>query len=145
MTNSFDNFCESLIREYLDAKAKRKESRYWNNNAYPDMAIRKVRSSNGSVSDSQKTKIMNQQQYIGDYWDPKGIRGKNKSEKDFNTAAIARGLGGRLRINRKPGSAVNSKQRNMEVKYTLPNGISKIGPTGKTNFKPIKKVFTDNE
>jgi hypothetical protein len=145
MTKSFDNFCESIIREYLTAKAKRKESRYWNNNVYPDMTIRKVRTSDGSISDSQKTKILNQQQYVGDYWEPGGVRIKNKSEKDFNNASIARGIGGRLRINRKPGSKVNSKQGNMEVKYTLPNGISKIGPTGKTQYRPVKKIFNKED
>jgi hypothetical protein len=141
MTERFDRYCKKIITEYLTASAKRKESRYWNNNAYPDATIRKVRS-NTTMKDSQKTKILNQQQYVGDFWDDAGVRGRNKSEKNPNLAGIARGLGGRLRINRKPGSAVNSKQGNMEVKYTLGNGVSKIGRTNRTDFTNISKPFS---
>ena len=144
MTSNFDSFCESLLKEYLTAKSKRRESRYWGGSTYADMSMRKVRS-NRSISDSQKTKVLKQQQYVGDYYNPDGIRGKNKSEKEQNLAAIAQGVGGRLRINRKPGSKVNSKQGNMEVKYTLGNGISKIGPTGKTEYRTTEPIFGDDD
>ena len=145
MTEGFDKFYNSIINEYLSAKSKRKESRYWSSNLYPDAGtVRKVRTIGSSMSDSQKTKILNQQQYVGNFWGGKGPRGKNKSEKDVNLAAIAKGIGGRLRINRKPGAAVNSKQGNMVVKYTTRNGISKVGPDIKTKFKPINKVFSSD-
>jgi hypothetical protein len=127
MTDRFNSFYESILREYLTAKSKRSESRYWGADIYPGMAVRKVRSSNSNVSDSQKTKILNQQQYVGDFYSQDGIRGKNKSEKDINSAAIARGIGGSLETNLNPGSQVNSKQDRMVVKYIRPNGIRKIG------------------
>lgn len=145
MTEEFDKFYESLVREYLTAKSKRAESRYWKDGAYPDSAVRKVRSSNSAVSASQKTKVYNQQQYTGNFWGTDGTRGRNTSEKNHDRAGIAKGLGGRLRISgvnpKKPKSRVNSKQGNMEVKYTLGNGVSKIGSTGLTDYDYTEPVF----
>lgn len=137
MTPEFDQFCEALIREYTTAKSKRRESRYWADTMFPTSGVRQV-SSLKNHSDSQRTKLGNQQ-YIGNYWDGKGVRGQNKSEKDLALTGIAKGLGGHIRIKgvnpKKPGAKVNSKQGNMEVKYTLGNGVSKIGSTGKTDFQ----------
>jgi hypothetical protein len=137
MTPEFDQFCEALIREYTTAKSKRRESRYWADTMFPTSGVRQV-SYLKNHSDSQRTKLGNQQ-YIGNYWDGKGVRGQNKSQKDHAQAGIAKGLGGHLRIKgvnpKKPGARVNSKQGNMEVKYTLGNGVSKIGSVGKTDFQ----------
>lgn len=147
MTENFDSFVESFIREFTTAKSKRQESRYWKDNPYPDSTIRKVRSSNSQISASQKTKIMNQQQYVGDFYKDGGVRGRNKSEKLHDEAGIARGLGGRLRVKgvnpKRPGAKVNSKQGRMEVKYTLGNGVSKVGATGKTDYSFIEPEFGD--
>jgi hypothetical protein len=140
MTPKFDQFCEALIREYTTAKSKRRESRYWADTMFPKSGVRQVRSLNNH-SDSQKTKLGNQQ-YIGNYWDGKGVRGQNKSQKDHALAGIAKGLGGHIRIKgvnpKRPHAKVNSKQGDMEVKYTLPGGLSKIGSTGKTDYKFTK-------
>ena len=146
MTKEFDAFYESLIREYITAKSKRQESRYWKDNPYPDFTVRKVRSSNSRMSASQKTKILRQQQYVGDFWKPGGVRARNRSEKHHDQAAIARGIGGWLRVKggnpKKPGARVNSKQGTMEVKYTLPGGVSKVGKTNKTDFQKTEKLFS---
>lgn len=151
MTKDFDEFYNMVITEYLTSKSKRSESksRYWNNNLYPKASNRRVRSSNRNASDSQKTKIYKQQQYIGDFWKSKGVRTRNKSEKTADEAGIAKGLGGRKRIEgvnpKQPGAKVNSKQGRMEVKYTLPNGVSKVGSTGKTEYNYTKKRFGEND
>lgn len=140
MTTKFDLYYEAIIREYTTAKSKRRESRYWKPSMFPGSQVRKVRSIDNRT-DSQKTKLGNQQ-YVGNPYGPNGIRTKNKSEKDYNRAAIAKGLGSHIRSSgvnpKKPGSSVNSKQGNMEVKYTLANGVSKVGSTGKTNYNFIK-------
>jgi hypothetical protein len=147
MTREFDKFYNKIVTEYLTAKSKRTDSksRYWNDNLYPKSTNRRVRSKNNSASDSQKTKVYKQQQYVGDFWKKKGVRARNKSEKTADEAGIAKGLGGRIRIKgvnpKKPGAKVNSKQGRMEVKYTLPNGVSKVGSTGKTEYDFTKKVF----
>jgi hypothetical protein len=136
MTPKFDQFYESLIREYTTAKSKRRESRYWADSMFPKSGVRQVRSMNNKSS-SQRTKLGNQQ-YIGDYWDSSGIRGQNKSEKEIPNVGIAKGLGGHIRIDgvnaKKRGAKFNSKQGNMEIKYTLNNGLSKVGSTGKTKY-----------
>jgi hypothetical protein len=152
MTDEFDKFYQRIVTEYLTAKSKRnnsnQKSRYWNNNLYPTASNKRVRSSNKRISDSQKTKVYKQQQYTGNYWKEKGVRVRNKSEKSADEAGIAKGLGGRLRISgvnpRQPGAKVNSKQGDMIVKYTLPNGISKIGSRGKTQYDNIEKIFGDD-
>lgn len=151
MTTEFDRYFQKIVTEYLTAKSKRTESksRYWNNNLYPVASNRRVRSKNNRISDSQKTKVLKQQQYVGDFWKSKGVRVRNKSEKNADEAGVAKGLGGRIKIDgvnpRRPGAKVNSKQGSMEVKYTLPNGVSKIGSTGKTDYNFIDKTFGDNE
>lgn len=149
MTHQFDRFYESVVREYLTAKSKRTQARYWKDGAYPDSSIRKVRSSNSAVSSSQKTKVYNQQQYTGNFWAANGSRGRNKSEKSHDRAGIARGIGGRIRIDgvnpKKPGAKINSKQGNMEVKYTLGNGVSKVGSTGFTDYDFTEPVFSSED
>lgn len=151
MTREFDKFYNKVVTEYLTAKSKRtnSKSRYWNDTLYPKSSNRRVRSKNNSASDSQKTKVYNQQQYVGDFWKKKGVRARNKSEKTADEAGIAKGLGGRIRIKgvnpKNSGSKVNSKQGRMEVKYTLPNGVSKVGSTGKTDYSFTKKVFGEDD
>lgn len=151
MTKEFDRYFNKIVTEYVTAKSKRTESksRYWNNNLYPVASNRRARSKNNRISDSQKTKILKQQQYVGDFWKSAGVRVRNKSEKPADAAGIAKGLGGRIRIDgvnpKQPGAKVNSKQGKMEVKYTLPNGISKVGSTGKTDYSFTDKVFGDDE
>jgi len=142
MTKNFDNFVYSIIGEFTSAKSKRRESRYNNFFSPPSSRMREVRGSS-SRSASQKTKVDKKQQYVGSSLNP---RKKNKSEKSHDEAGIAKGLGGRLRrkgVNpRKPGSAVNSKQGNMEVKFIRDDGTMKVGSTGKTEYKNIKPVFS---
>lgn len=137
MTEQFDKFCESLIYELTTTQSKRRESRYWADTMFPKSGIRKI-SAMKDKTPSQRSKLGNQQ-YIGNYWSADGVRGKNKSEKDLALAAIAKGLGTHIKIKgtnpKKPGARVNSKQGNMEVKYTLGNGLSKVGATGKTDFQ----------
>lgn len=142
MTKKFDNYVLSLIGEITTAKSKRRENRYNRFFSPPSSAIRSVRGySNKSAS--QKSKIDRKQQYIGSYLNP---RRKNKSEKSHDEAGIAKGLGGRKRVEgvnpRSPGSKVNSKQGNMEVKFVRDDGVMKIGSTGKTNYKFLKPVFS---
>lgn len=141
MTNNFDNFCESMIKEYTTAKSKRRESRYFNSRAYSDGKIRRMRSLNSRMSDSQKTKVLNQQQYVGDFWEPGGIRSRNSSGKDHTSAGIAKGLDGIIKTNKKPGSVINSKQGEMEVKHGIGNGMSKVGRKILSNYPNMKKVF----
>lgn len=137
MTPKFDAFCKQIITEYETKKSKRRNSRYWGNSAYPTSDIRKVKAQNGR-SASQQVKVDADQQYVGNIWDIDGIRGQNKSRKDGPRAGIAKGLGNHIKIDgvnpRKPGSKVNSKQGNMEVKRTLANGLSFVGATGKKDY-----------
>lgn len=143
MTENFDNFVASVIGEYTSAKSKRLDNKQRYNKFFspPSSSIRKVRSSSRR-SASQQSKIDNTQQYVGSHLNP---RGRNRSEKDHDEAGIAKGLGGRLRrkgVNpRKPGSKVNSKQGDMEVKFVRDDGTMKIGSTGKTDYKFTKPVF----
>lgn len=141
MTENFDNFVYSVIGEFTSAKSKRRESRYNKFFSPPSSAIRSVRG-HSNETDSQKTKIRRKKQYGGKPFNP---RIKNKSEKSHDEAGIAKGLGGRLRrkgVNpRKPGSKVNSKQGNMEVKFVRDDGTMKIGSTGKTDYKTTEPVF----
>jgi hypothetical protein len=144
MTQEFDNYISSLINELTTAKSKRREQRYNKFFSPPSSAIRSVRG-HSNKSDSQKTKIDRKQQYVGSHSNP---RRKNKSEKNHDEANIAKGLGGRKRAEgvnpRKPGSRVNSKQGDMEVKFVRDDDVMKIGSTGKTDYKFIKPVFSKN-
>lgn len=137
MTDEFDLFCEKIITELLTPKNKRAESRYWGTNIYPSGEPRKVASLRNKSS-SQRTKLGNQQ-YIGNIFSAKGVRGRNQSEKDPAEIAIGKGLDTHTRISgtnpKKPGATVNSKQADMEVKYTLPNGVSKVG-------RKVNKTYT---
>lgn len=139
MTPLFDKFYESIVTEYITAKSKRVEARY----NTPTLQPRKL-SNKGNLSGSQATKLGNQQ-YIGDYWGPDGIRGQNSSEKDIANAGIIKGHGGHLRIAgtnpKNVGASVNSKRGDMKIKYNLVNGVSKVGPSGKTQFNNIKRPF----
>lgn len=158
MTKNFNKFCDSIVKELFTAKSKRrisairhvrpirqKKRRYVN----PTTDVRAVRPRFTAEPPSQETKIGGKQQYTGNYWKVDGVRGRNKSAKGHDAVGIAKGLGGRLRIKgvnpKKPGSRVNSKQGNMEVKFTLPNGVSKIGSRIKTEFKPIRKIFSKED
>lgn len=131
MTPEFDSICEELIKELLTPKNKRQDhkSRYWDTSLYPKAQPRKV-STFLNKSASQRTKMGNQQ-YIGNILDMDGPRGQNKSQKTPQEIAIARGNGGYLRrdgVNPKvPGATVHSKQGNQEIKYNLPNGVSRVG------------------
>jgi len=131
MTENFDLYYESLINELFTAKSKRQnhKSRYWGASQYSLAQPRKVRTMNNK-SASQRSKLGNQQ-YIGNIWDMKGIRNRNKSEKTPGEIAIAKGQGTHIRIKgvnpRKVGARVNSKQGDMEVKYNLDNGVSHVG------------------
>ena len=142
MTENFDNFVYSVIGEFTSAKSKRRnhKSRYNKFLSPPSSAIRSVRG-HSNETDSQKTKIRRKKQYVGSPLNP---RIKNKSEKSHDEAGIAKGLGGRLRrkgVNpRKPGSKVNSKQGNMEVKFVRGDTM-KVGSTGKTDNKTTEPVF----
>lgn len=141
MTEQFDEFVSSIIGEFTSAKSKRHEQRYNRFFSPPSSKIRKVRGGTGRSS-SQKTKIDRTQQYVGSHLSP---RRRNKSEKSHDEAGIAKGLGGRIRAKgvnpRKPGSKVNSKQGNMEIKFTTPNGVMKVGSSGKTDYKFTEPVF----
>jgi len=148
MTVNFDKFCNKVINEYTTMKNKRRSSsRYWKPDRMPDLNVRAVQPNNGR-SASQRVKVDKHQQYIGDPYDPKGVRHQNKSEKDNARAGIAKGLGNHVKIGgvnpREAGAKVNSKQGNMEVKYTLPNGLSKVGSTGKTEYKTTELNFKDS-
>jgi hypothetical protein len=144
MTKNFDFFYEQLIKEVFTSKNKRRENRYGLNEPNTSSKIRAVRLF-PRKTDSQDTKIGNSQQYVGNYWKKDGIR-TNKSEKTATERAIANGTGGHLRIKgvnpKKPGAKVNSKQGDMEVKYSLGNGMYKVGKTGKTQFKNVEKIFS---
>lgn len=133
-----------MITELTTPKSKRREQRYGLNNPNTSSAVRKVRLFNNK-SDSQKTKTDSSQQNVGNYWKKDGVRTKNKSQKTSIERAIANGHGGHLRVRgvnpKKPGSKVNSKQGRMEVKYNLPNGVAKIGSSGKTQFKNVDMIF----
>jgi len=145
MTKQFDKFVDKIVKEITTAKSKRRESRYWENSPYPDSTIRKVRGSK-RMSDSQKTKIDKTQQYVGDYWKEKGVRGRNRSEKTNDEIGIANGLGGHLKIQgvnpKKTGAKINSKQGHMVVKGVLPNNVVKVGSSGRTQFNNTKRVFS---
>ena len=139
MTPQFDTFCESLLREIFTATSKRKErkSRYWDTSMYPKAQPRAVQTMTDK-SPSQRTK-MGQQQYIGNIWDMDGPRGQNKSQKDPQEIALARGNGGHIRRDggnpQAPGSKVHSKQGNQEIKYNLANGVSKVGRVIPRDYK----------
>ena len=130
MTKKFDAFYESIINVFVSSQSKRRESRYWNNTTFPSMQPRKVSSLRNKTA-SQRTKLGNQQ-YVGNFLSKDGIRTKNKSEKTSSEMGIAKGLGNHIKIKgvnpKEPGATVNSKQNTMEVKYTLGNGLSKVGP-----------------
>lgn len=147
MTEKFDQFCEALITEFITAKTKRKESRYWKPTLVPKSDKPRAVQTSNNINPSQKTK-QGYQQYVGNALLNKGIRGQNKSQKTTQEIAISKGLGAHLRrdgVNpRKPGSRINSKQGNMEVKYNLANGVAKIGSSHSTDFEPIEKPFTSN-
>jgi len=138
MTPDFDTFCESIIRELFTAKSKRREqkSRYWDASMYPKAQPRKVQTMT-SKTPSQRTKL-GQQQYIGNIWDMDGPRGQNKSQKTPHEIAVARGNGGHIRIDgvnpKQPGATVHSKQGDMEVKYNLDNGLSRVGKKVNKNY-----------
>ncbi len=146
MTPKFDDFCNKLINEFTTAKSKRSESRYWSTSMYPKAQPRKV-STMRTKTASQRTKLGNQQ-YIGSVWSTDGPRGQNKSQKDVANAAIAKGLGSHLRITgtnpKKTGTAVNSKQGQMEIKYNLGNGKYKIGAANKKGFDKTERGFLKN-
>jgi len=131
MTSQFDAFYESLIIELFSGKSKRQEhkSRYWDTNMYSKAQPRQVRTMNRKTA-SQRTKLGNQQ-YIGNIWDIDGPRGVNKSRKTPQEIAIAKGHGAHIKIQgtnpKTVGASVNSKQGDMEVKYNLDNGDSKVG------------------
>lgn len=136
MTKKFDQMYNSLIKEYTSAKSRRQKSRYWSPSSSQSSDVRQVRTMNNKTA-SQRTKLGNQQ-YVGKLFGSKGIRANNKSEKDLAQAGIAKGLGGHVRLKgvnpKSRGSKVNSKQGNMEIKYTLNNGMAKVGSTGKTQY-----------
>lgn len=141
MTKEFDNYVLSLIGEITTAKSKRRENRYNKFFSPPSSVIRGVRGySNKSAAYITKT---TSDQYVGSHLNP---RRKNKSRKSHDEAGIAKGLGGRKRAEgvnpRKPGSKVNSKQGNQEVKFVRDDGVMKIGSTGKTDYKFVKPVFS---
>lgn len=146
MTPKFDDFCRNLINEFTTAKSKRQESRYWNMDLYPKAQPRQVATMRNKTA-SQRTKLGNQQ-YIGNIWSTDGPRGQNKSQKDTANAAIAKGLGAHLRINgtnpKKTGTAVNSKQGTMQIKYNLGNGKYKIGAANKKGFASTERKFLKN-
>jgi hypothetical protein len=141
--DDFSIYCEELISEILNKKTKREvyghkpKSRYWDIDLYPSASQpRKVQ--NISIkTPSQKSKL-GYQQYMGSPLGTKGIRVRNKSEKTPAQIGIAKGHGNHLRINgtnaKTPGSVINSKQDNMEIKYKLGNDMYKIGPKNKTNY-----------
>lgn len=138
MTPEFDMYYESLVREIFNAKSKRQEqkSRYWGNGMYPKAQPRAVQTMT-SKTPSQRTKL-GQQQYIGDPMSMDGVRGQNKSQKTPHEIAVARGNGGHIRIDgvnpKTPGAAYNSNQGNMEVKYNLANGVSRVGAKVNKNY-----------
>ncbi len=138
MTQDFDTFCESILKEIFTAPSKRKEhkSRYWDTSMYPKAQPRSVQTMQ-SKSPSQRTKL-GQQQYIGNIWDMDGPRGQNKSQKLPQEIALARGNGGYIRrdgVNpKKPGSKIHSKQGNQEIKYNLANGVSRVGKVNKRDY-----------
>ena len=140
MTPEFDMYYESLVREIFNAKSKRQEqkSRYWGNGMYPkDFQPRAVRPMSSSATPSQLTKLeLGPPQYGGNALHADGIR-KNKSRKTPHEIAIARGNGGHIRIDgvnpKTPGATYNSKG-NMEVKYNLANGVSRVGAKVNKNY-----------
>lgn len=146
MTPNFDKFFKRVINEFLTAKSRRKESRYWKPNLYPKSSVRKVRNLNNK-SASQRTKLGNQQ-YIGNYWGDKGIRNKNTSEKGSAEAGIAKGLGNHLRVvgtnPKKLGAKINSKQGNMVIKNTMPNGMVTVGSAMKKGYVRTQRNFAKN-
>jgi hypothetical protein len=146
MTSDFDKFFDRVVNEFTTAKSKRRESRYWNDSTGIQGTARKIRPMTSNKTSSQQTKVDNTQQYVGDGMSP---RKRNTSQKNHDAAAIAKGIGGRLRVQginpKTPGAKVNSKQGRMEVKYTLPNGISKIGSVGKTEYKSTEKLFGEDD
>lgn len=140
MTQDFDTFCESILKEIFTAPSKRKEhkSRYWDTSMYPKAqprGVRRTQSGDESASyDSKNGPI----QYIGSMWDMDGPRGQNKSKKLPQEIALARGNGGYVRrdgVNpKKPGSKIHSKQGNQEIKYNLANGVSRVGKVNKRDY-----------
>lgn len=140
MTPKFDIWFEQLITEYTSAKSQRSQSRYWKPNSYSTLTnVRRV-SNKGNRSDSQATKLGNHQ-YVGNPLGPDGIR-QNRSEKNMQSAGIAKGLGGYIQPEggnpKKPGASVNSKQNTMIVKHVMANGLAKVGPVLNSNYKDGK-------
>lgn len=139
MTPQFDTFCESLLREIFTATSKRKErkSRYWDTSMYPKAQPRGVK----TITDKSPASETREgpTQYIGNIWDMNGPRGRNKSQKDPQEIALARGNGGHIRrdgVNpQEPGSKVHSQQVNQEIKYNLANGVSKVGRVIPRDYK----------
>lgn len=138
MTENFDAFCEAIITELFTSKSKRVEhkSRYWDTNQYSKAQPRQVRTMNTKTA-SQRSKLGNQQ-YIGNIWTQEGPRGQNKSQKTPQEIAIAKGHGAHIHVDgvnpKKVGATINSKQGDMEVKYNLSNGASKVGRKVQKNY-----------
>lgn len=129
--SNFDTVYEQLLLE-IDMPRK---SRYWNmDKPHISGQVRAIRN-NTHKTDSQNTKL-GAQQYVGNNLNH--IRFRNKSKKSPDEIGIANGIGGIASINgvnpKSPRSSVNSKQGNMEIKYSLGNGKYRIGPKIKTNY-----------
>lgn len=127
MTENFDLFIERLLTEIVTPKNKR-TSRYWGNHKPFSSASAPRKVKNSAIKTASQSSKLGYQQYIGT---PFASR-VNKSKKTPEQIAIAKGLETHIRpregkVSRKPGSVINSKQGDMEVKYNLANGASKIG------------------
>ena len=139
MTPKFDR----LITELLGVAARKSEGRYWSTSK-PGLsgAVRAPRNMN-TASDSQRTKLGNQQ-YVGSTLDP---RKKNRSHKNPDAVSIAKGIGGHIKIDgvnpKEIGAKVNSKQGDMEIKVAHPNGTYKVGPSHQTQFKKVERSQMD--
>lgn len=132
MNNRFQTFVRTVIKEITAAKNKRAQSKdRYDAQLYPKtMSPRKIK--NKAIRTASQQSKLGYQQYTGDPFGKKGIRVRNKSEKSPQEIAIAKGLSNHIKpegINpKKPGASVNSKQGDMEIKYNLANGQSKVGP-----------------
>lgn len=145
MLPKFDKLYESLINEVATARAKRRESRYWNTgNAGLSTTVRGPRAPTSHKTDSQQTKL-GRQQYVGN--GVSRIRGRNTSKKSADEIGVANGVGGHIKIKgvnpKEIGATVNSKQGNMEIKTALPNGNYKVGRSMKTEFQTTDKPYTN--
>lgn len=131
MNNRFQTFVRTVIKEITAAKNKRAQSKdRYDAQLYPKtMSPRKIK--NKAIKTASQQSKLGYQQYTGDPFGKKGIRVRNKSEKTPQEIAIAKGLSNYVEpkgVNpKKPGSSVNSKQGNMEIKYILANGKAKVG------------------